>query len=298
MKPTIEEALDQCIEQMRGGAPINAVLAAYPDYADELRPLLLAGSALAAFPEPAVTVRGLMHALSREAVTPRPHRGTKRLARFFVFPAPVWLRAAAGVVVLFTVGWGVSSISAQAAPGDWTYPVKRAIERVRLLLTLNANNEAELRITFSERRLAEAVRRFERGEGLDDGLLRAALEDSKLALEEALNVSPQERAYLVSQASYLTAHQKNVITAIQQTAPPKDQTVANSFGDMCDQRMNWMDGMMEDMRMTPPTEAGWRPRREPAAKADTSAETKTPNKPPPSQQQVRRWMDDCPDWRE
>jgi len=283
---------------MRGGASIDTVLATYPDYADELRPLLLTGSALAALPEPPVTVHGLMRALSHETGNLSPRRETKRPARFFVYPAPIWLRVAASVAVLFTAGWGVSAISAQAAPGDWNYPVKRAIERVRLLLTLNANNEAELRITFSERRLAEAVQRYERGEGLDDGLLRAALEDSKLALEEALNVSPQERAYLVSQASYLTAHQKNVIATIQQTAPPKDQTVANSFGDMCDQRMNWMEGMMEDMRMTPPTESTWRPRREPAAKPDTSAETRTSNKPPPSQQQVRRWMDDCPDWRE
>ena len=291
MKPTIEEALDRCIEQMRGGTPVDAVLAAYPEYADELRPLLQTSSALARAPEPAISLHGLMRALSREAVKNEPQVEPKHRARFFTFPSPLWLRVAASVAVLFFAGWGATSISAQASPGDWMYPVKRTIERVRLLLTVNANNEAELRIVFSERRLAEAVQRFERGEGLDGDLLQAALEDSKLALEEALNMSPQERAQLVSHAGYLTAHQKSVITAIQHKAQPQDQAVANSFSDMCDQRMNWMEGMMDDMCMTPPSRTS-RPNREDASTSNPPTE-----KAPPSERKMRQWMDDCPDCR-
>ncbi len=205
---------------------------------------------------------------------------------------------AASVAIVFFVGWGVTTLSAQATPGDWMYPVKRAIERVRLILAVNADDEAELRITFSDRRLAEAVKRLERGQGLDDNLLRAALAETKSALEESLNVSPQERARLISQAGYLTAHQKNVIDALASTTRPADRPVATAFSEMCDERMKWMEGMMQDMRMKPPSWSGRRQGWEQSATPDASEQTNPQKATAPSKQQMRRWMDDCPDWRD
>jgi len=297
MKPTIEEALDACIEQIRQGRSIDAAVAAYPDFAAELKPLLATASELAALPEPPVALRGLMRELSRAGAEGSPRSEPKRLAQLLPFPSPVWLRVAASVVFLFVVGWGATAISARATPGDWAYPVKRAIERVRLILTVNAADEAELRITFSDRRLAEAVKQVERGQPLNEDLLRAALTETKQALEEVLNASPEERAYLISRAGYLTAHQKNVIDAVAPTARPADRPVASAFSEMCDERMDWMEGMMQDMRMTPAW-SGWRqgPRQIPAA--NTPEETNERKPTNPSREKMRRWMDDCPDWRE
>lgn len=38
--PDIVEALAECLEAMRGGADMNTCLAIYPEYREELRPLL------------------------------------------------------------------------------------------------------------------------------------------------------------------------------------------------------------------------------------------------------------------
>ncbi len=298
MKPTIEEALDTCIEQIRQGSSIDTTVAAYPDFAAELKPLLATAGELAALPQPPVALHGLMRELSRLAAEAKPRPEPRRIARLWTFPAPVLLRVAAGVALLFFVGWGATAVSAQATPGDLMYPVKLAIERVRLVLTINADQEAELRITFSDRRLAEAVKQFERGRPLSEDLLRAALTETKKALEEALNASPEERAYLISRAGYLTAHQKNVIEAVAPTARPADRLVASAFSETCDERMDWMEGMMQDMRLPPPS---WSDRRrEPRQEPDSNREEAVnPRKPPnPTREQMRRWMDDCPDWRE
>lgn len=290
----IDEILDCCIAEMQSGAAMEAVLSAHPEAAHELRPLLEVAFGLSHLPEPQLSVKGLMRALSQQSVTQECRERVIRPAvRFPWFSLPMLARVAASVAAIFIIGWGVSAASAQAVPGDWMYPIKRAVERVKLLLTVNAANEAELRISFSEERMTEAVRKYERGEGLDDALLRSMLEQSKLAIEEALTLSPQERSYVISRVGYLSAHQRNVIETVKQTADPVSRPVADAIGDVCTERMEWMEGMMKEMKMTPPSCSGcwWGPQSavSPAATGEPAPEQTTPNR-----DQMQRWMENCP----
>jgi hypothetical protein len=109
------------------------------------------------------------------------------------------------------------------------------------MLTVNVANEAELRISFSEQRMSEAARKYERGKGLDDALLRSMLEESKLAIEEALTLSLEERSYVISRVGYLSAHQRNMIETLKRTADSVSRPVADAIGDACTQRMQRME---------------------------------------------------------
>jgi hypothetical protein len=295
MKKNIEEMLDDCIAEMRAGASLESVLAAYPESSMELLPLLKVTLDLSHLPEPELSIRGLMHALSRQSTPRRQEPAMVRPVKFPFFSFPMLMRVAASVFAAFVIGWGVSIASAQAVPGDWMYPVKRMAERMKLMLTVNAAHEAELRISFSEQRMSEAVRKYERGEGLDDTLLRSMLEDSKLAIEEALTLNPQERSYMLSRVGYLSAHQRNMIETVKRTADPVSRPVADEIGNVCTERMKWMEGMMKDMNMTPPSYSGcwWTPSREVSTGAQDSA---TRGQDSPTGEQMQQWMDDCPDW--
>lgn len=295
MKQNIEEMLDDCIAEMRSGASVEAVLAARPEAAQELRPLLDVAFGLSDLPEPQLSVKGLMRVLSIQSTGQRREPATTKPLRVPFFSVPMLVRVAASVAAVFVVGWGVSLASAQALPGDWMYPVKRIVERVKLALTVNAANEAELRISFSEQRMTEAVRKYERGEVLDDALLRSMLEESKLAIQEALTLTPEERSYMISRVGYLSAHQRNVIETVKRTADPVSRPVANAIGDACTQRMKWIEAMMQDMKMTPPSCSGcwWGSSGTTSTGVQKSA---AQGQGSPNREQMQRWMDDCPDW--
>lgn len=290
----IEEILDDCIAEMRSGATVEAVLSAHPEAAAELRPLLEVALGLSRLPEPQLSVKGLMRVLSRQSTAQRREPVTTKPLRFPFFSFPVLVRVAASVAVIFSLGWGISVASAQALPGDWMYPVKRIVERVKLALAVNAANEAELRISFSEQRMSEAVRKYERGGGLDDALLRSMLEESKLAIQEALTLTPEDRAYMISRVGYLSAHQRNVIETVKRTADPVSRPVADEIGEVSTRRMKWMEGMMKEMNMTPPSCSGcwWGS----SGTASTGAqENVSQGQSGPNREQMQQWMEDCPD---
>ena len=292
MKHNVETILDLCIADMRSGKSLDAVLASHPEFATELRPLLEMSLDLAQLPEPQPSINGLMRALAHRYLPQRPQAAAKRFFRFPFYSAPMLLRVVASIAAIFLIGWGVSFASAQTVPGDWMYPVKRIVERVKLALTINASNQAELRISFSEQRMSEAVRKYERGEGLDDALLRSMLEESRLAIQEALSLDPQERAYMISRVGYLSAHQKNMIETVKRTADATTRPVAEAIGNDCTQRMKWMEGMMQDMEMTPPSCSGcW---CTPQSKVSSAKEGASEAKGSPSKKQMQRWMDNCP----
>ncbi len=61
--------------------------------------------------------------------------------------------AAIAATVLSTA-W-VMGVSGDAVPGDFTYPVKRALEQARLIASFDAGNDVSLRLRFSQSRVDE-----------------------------------------------------------------------------------------------------------------------------------------------
>ena len=284
---SIETILDECIDQIRAGKSVEDVLVKHPDSADELRSLLGISQNLEALPDPSPSVEGVMLAMSQKIIQEPVAPQKRRPAKITIFARPVLLRLAASIAVISLLSWGTAVAASDSVPGNFMYPVKRFSEKVRLLFTVNDKNEAELRITFSERRLSEALKTYQQGGGIDDGLLRQMLDEAKQALDQTLALSPEERGYLLSRVGYLTAHQNNVIEAVKRTADPKEQDDLEPVSEMCGKRMQWMGQMMKAERLTPPTCSGcW--------DATPEAVQNDPNENAEPPKTMEQWMDCCP----
>jgi hypothetical protein len=154
-------ALDVLLERVRrdGIAPAVA-LADHPELAEELRPLLaLSGdlAALAPVDGPSDSFRARLAAdlvaapPPRSLAVPAP-RGLPLWRR--LWRSTAFMAAATATVILF-LGAGATYASASARPGDWLYPVKRAVEGVRMLVATDATS-MQLHLALADRRLAEA----------------------------------------------------------------------------------------------------------------------------------------------
>ncbi|MFT3895029.1 MAG: DUF5667 domain-containing protein [Anaerolineales bacterium] len=161
----IYEILEKCLLEIEQGADIDTVLFRYPDYADELRPILETSiqAKEMAVPEPPSYVvqmnraKVLQHAAQmREAkVKPTSRIWFASLRRFAV--------TIAVVLALFISGNGLVHAASSTLPGDSLYPVKRTWEDVLLLFTFNTQQRETLEIEHENERLEEINELFAEG---------------------------------------------------------------------------------------------------------------------------------------
>ncbi len=245
MRIRIEEMLDSCISELRAGKTISEVLKAYPEAADELRPLLEISETLQNLPDPSTSTVELIRrirGLSARQIEEDEANSRARGVRLFSFP--VWSRAAAIILVVFLAGWTTVTASAQALPGSFLYPVKLFTERVKFFLTVNREDKAELRIVFSEERLRELVKKQQQGGGIDKKLLVAMLEEARLAVESSPKLSVVSRGLLISRMAYLSEFQEKTLEHLTNRVSPVEKKELMPFMDMCRRRCAWMREMM------------------------------------------------------
>lgn len=241
----LADTLDACLDRVRGGQTIDDALTEHAADADALRPLLDIATRLESLPDPNVSLAGLMNTLGRlgsQTLATSRAEPTPRKVRWF--SRPVWTRAAAIVLVMFLIGWGTVNASASAMPGDFLYPVKLLTERARFFLTLNTEDQAELRIVFSSRRLREAVAQQQRTGEVDPQLLKDMLEEARLAVLAAPELPEPGRQLLVSRAAHLTDYQYDALGRFADDGSSQSQIV-EQYRDMCRDRSRWMRQMLE-----------------------------------------------------
>jgi hypothetical protein len=150
------DALEACLQAIEQGADLEAVLARYPDLAEELRPILEASiqarRMAASDPSPEVMQRGrarlLQHAAEmREARTPASRRMIPRFQRF----ALAFILSA----LFLLSGTGLVRASSTALPGENLYPVKRTWEGMRLFLVFDEEMRENLELEYENERLEE-----------------------------------------------------------------------------------------------------------------------------------------------
>ncbi len=233
---TKEEILNQCTDAILSGATVDEALAPYPEWKDELKPLLEIGAELSELPTPNLNLTGMMQSMGAAMETK---------STITLFSRPVLLRVAASVTVLFILGWGAMTASASTVPGDWFYPIKLLTERARFVLAINSEEKAELRITFSERRLKEAVQKYEQGDGLDKALLKKMLDEATLALDAVPALSDNRRDYVAARVRSVSHFQKENLKRIHSVASPEEQEILKPYMEMCAQRCDWMSDRMD-----------------------------------------------------
>ena len=255
MAQDIELILDRCIYEMRKGKGVAEILANYPDYAQQLLPLLNLVGEMEALPLPlpspnaiAATFIHVGQEMARSEAPRKPRSAPKKLLEISfenIFRRPALAWAFNGALALVVVLFGAATISAGSLPGDVLYPVKLATEKVKFLLTFDSEKKAELRLTFSDKRLEEMIEGFQHSNTLDTTVLKAMLDEAKLALEEN-KPTTQTASLFLTKLSHTNALQKDVLTRIRPQVDPSSRPVVDDAIGVCDMRDRWMRGMMDE----------------------------------------------------
>ncbi len=243
---TIEEILDLAIDKLIGGTDIQDIEKDYPEYAEELRPLLEKVLRLQRVPEPdsKSSVQALMKIAAKISVEDKQE---KQAIPGFT-PRRFFLRIAASTAILFGLGWGTVFASSNTVPGDWFYPVKLFTEKVRFLLSVNEENKVELRITYSTERLKELVKKYNGGDGLDKELLKSMLDEAKAALDDGRKLNTTTRPLLMERINNLSHLQGKTLKKWKKEADPADKKILKKSIDTCMERCRKIYGNMPMMK--------------------------------------------------
>lgn len=152
MTTPLERAFEASWSAMMKGDSLQMCLDRYPGLSEELRPLLVAAlqahELWDAIPTTSHGSRSRARVLSRAAALRQTSAKGMRLPRALALGMAVLL------VVVFS-GAGLAGASAQSLPGENLYPIKLAIEHVRLDLSLDPTTQASLAAAFEQRRVDE-----------------------------------------------------------------------------------------------------------------------------------------------
>ncbi len=185
MKSKIDELLDQLLEEIKKGRSIEDCLKEYPEYADDLEPLLRLAMSIEDLPKSEPTPEAVEVTLRRVRTMVAAQMQTKSKFSFRkVFSLqPVAMRALAVVLLICIAGFATVLLSARSLPGDTLYPVKRFCEQIQYFVTISPEGKAELHLAFADKRATEFILTFKEGEQIDRELFNALLNEKKLALE-------------------------------------------------------------------------------------------------------------------
>lgn len=232
MNQDFEEILDNCIKELREGKPADDCLRGFPEFADELRPLLELSQRLSAVPraEPSArflrsTKERVLNQATHQVILLSKPPAVKQAAPTVISPKGSLfqlrsMRLLAAALVAFLMFSGAIVASANTLPGDLLYPVKRGVEEVRIVLARDAGSKAGLYLDLAERRLEEAIRVLERKEmSVANGLLEDVTANLQLSMENSTRLKKREA--LLNKIITLTERQQTVLAKVYDQAPPK-----------------------------------------------------------------------------
>lgn len=258
-------ALETCLEAAtRQGLTLEAALERFPEFRDELGPLLRTAVLLQARPQiaPSTAFRVASHQRLMAAIQARPRRpgflgffplpDRSGLGRLSSYPSAV----AASLLAFVLLGSLTVTASASALPGELLYPVKLAAESVQLAVSSEPERE-QLRLTFAERRLVEALELAARGEtrGVGEAAdsygqvvelatetlasppsgeraqrLGRALEEHREVLEEAVELVPLPARPAIERAKEASSRglerAQEVLASLREAEAPPDEAAA------------------------------------------------------------------------
>ncbi len=220
---SLEDALDDCLKRLPTEG-LDVCLRRYPQYAAELRDLLLVARQLTVTATPqtlSLDVRERVRARLFSAAPPSPPsveplRPDTRfdIGRFFrVGWSGLAMRAALMLLILIFAGWGATAASAHAVPGDLLYPVKRFSEGVRLDLSFTKRNQVDARLDFAAARLDEIETLFRRKAAIGSDLF-ADLDDNITYCTNQLSTDDPDRPQLAHQLAVIAQRGRSVLSSV------------------------------------------------------------------------------------
>jgi len=252
MEKELEKRLDAFIAELRKGKSVEECLAQNPEHRSELEPLLEVAQAMQRLPKPELApelVSATLVSVGREVARYRGNKSRTFRGMLSHRPRVAWALGAAFILLFaFT---GMTFISGNSIPGDVLYPVKLATEKVKFLLTYDAQKKAELRLTFSDERLRELIGILQRSGTLDTDLLKAMLDEAKLALENGSQLPEQQASLFHVKFNHINAYQKESLEQIRLKVPPSERETVDKAIEVCGNRMQWMMKRMREGKHVP-----------------------------------------------
>lgn len=221
MRQDLDTILEHCLSEIEEGrARPESFLLAYPELADELRPLLQAAVEMWSVPRPALApeARDRIEAQILEAAG-----ANRRLrpARTWRLPIPAHWRWAlvglsAAIVLIFLFATLVNA-AAGVLPGSPLYPLKTATEDAWLLLT-PTRAEPAVHLQLAERRLAEFEALADQGR-YEPALLDAMIAETEAALGETEGLPSEAALPVLENLTGFSARQRQILERFQASAP-------------------------------------------------------------------------------
>lgn len=215
-----DDVLEECLELVRGRkATVEECLERYPDLREKLEPVLRTALVLEATPkvEPAPSFKSALRMrLMQKVGLPMPV--VKRKVR----PSRILMQVTAVSLVLLLILSGVAAASTNSMPDSFLYPLKRAIERVRLATASTDKSHALAHLSFAEERLEEAreMARARKTE-LVQRTLRVMNQETEEAYRSLQKTSGKDKETLLTKLVSLSERQQTVLKSVIEQAPPK-----------------------------------------------------------------------------
>lgn len=173
MVDDLEQVLENCLGLMTQGVSVEDCLAAHPQLADELEPLLRTASTIHEQLTPGMPQTAKLRARARVmGEWDRRHQPSRQNWAFPSF-LPRWAAVAAALVLAIFLGSvGTVSAAGNAVPGDYLYPIKEARENTQLWL----GRSPEAKIDIYSRMVKERVKE------LRELAMEGSVDDSSVAL--------------------------------------------------------------------------------------------------------------------
>ena len=196
MNNNLYDILEICLQEIENGADLEVVLARYPDFVEELRPILQASvnAKQMSVPGPSADmVRRNRAKLLQRAVEMREEKPVMK--NWF----PAFQRLAIAVVLLmlfFLSGTSLVRASSSTLPGDNLYSVKRSWEDVTLFFTFNTKAHETLQVEYENERLDEINKLFASGRPASvdfSGVISSQNGEDWRIANIAVRVSPQTK---------------------------------------------------------------------------------------------------------
>ncbi|MCF7804664.1 MAG: DUF5667 domain-containing protein [Candidatus Marinimicrobia bacterium] len=241
--------LDYCIDEMRTGQSIDDLVNQFPEYADELRPMLEMSEHLGELeaPEPsAETINNALFEIGQRAGQQQQEPDTSGLFLPAFVRQPWVRRTVSAVLVVVVLFIGLSTASADSVPGDLLYPIKQLTESIQIAFTFNEEDAAELRLTFSEKRLEELSQVYRETGEVNEPLIQAMLADAGNAIERAM-ATGDTLSFLRTKAQHLNETQHEFLQHLQPRVRRQARQTVDRAIEICGQRRGRMQQMMQRM---------------------------------------------------
>ncbi|MBN1177773.1 MAG: hypothetical protein JXD18_01065 [Anaerolineae bacterium] len=255
----IETLVEECLQQVHGEGDVEAALQSYPHQAPELRPLLEMAVQTTHFytdvpPPPGNLAAGrarMLEAAAQEKERARPvimpvfkQRRVSRMK--LVFATRLIGMMLAVLLGLTTVGGGVALAANDSLPGEALYPVKTAIEDLRIGLTSNPEARVALALQLVDERIAEIEALTQSDTPVPASVVARMDQHIQWAMGQAAQSSDDALPTLLDDIVQHTRIHIRDLDRIRASAPDQDQLRLESAQQLCVQAYGDAQAGLED----------------------------------------------------